>query len=276
VTFQNSTRLKNWIFSKEKLDSLRSQAIEKGRTKIGSTISNEDYVKYLNYYQNELIETGRNNGFTKYQRSTALMFFKRIYVNKSIWEIPPPFAIICCNYLVAKFYVSISLEFFLHQSKIPDQIIEQFDPIHNLSKFEIEILESLQFQLRVFLPCNPLIALTEHGFSEEEHFEILGKLNKLLLGDSMLLFPPGVIALGAVYQFCDQERFEALKNQFGSDFESLIKEIKNLFDEDIPSMSNEEVSEIEKQLFIEYEAFQALKKGPELNEQYNLKVISAE
>jgi hypothetical protein len=79
MTFQNSTQLKNWIFSKEKLDSLRSQTIEIGIAKIGSTISNEDYVKYLNYYQNKLIETGRNSSFNKYQRATAFIFFKNLF-----------------------------------------------------------------------------------------------------------------------------------------------------------------------------------------------------
>ncbi|XP_030272743.1 cyclin-H [Sparus aurata] len=217
--FHNSSHRKYWIFKcEEELDHMRHKANQKFRNKIlesgkpGVSESmflerhGEDVV--FRHYERRMLDFC--NAFKpvmpKSVVGTALMFFRRFYLNNSVMEYHPRIIMLTCAYLSCKveefnvsctqFVGNLLQESPAGQERVLEQILE----------FELLLIQQLNFHLVVHNPYRPMEGLLidlKTRYPTLENPESLRKsaddfLTQAAMTDAGLLFPPSQIALTAI------------------------------------------------------------------------------
>lgn len=137
---------------------------------------------------------------------TALMFFRRFYLNNSVMEYHPRIIMLTCAYLSCKveefnvsctqFVGNLLQESPAGQERVLEQILE----------FELLLIQQLNFHLVVHNPYRPMEGLLidlKTRYPTLENPESLRKsaddfLTQAAMTDAGLLFPPSQIALTAI------------------------------------------------------------------------------
>lgn len=137
---------------------------------------------------------------------TALMYFRRFYLNNSIMEYHPRIIMLTCAYLSCKvdefnvsstqFVANLVQESPAGQERVAEQILE----------YELLLIQQLNFHLVVHNPYRPMEGLLidlKTRFPTMENPESLRKsaddfMTQASLTDAGLLFPPSQIALTAI------------------------------------------------------------------------------
>jgi len=259
LTFANSWQAKQFLFTPEQLAQKRHSAYEKTRAEFAVSLAEADHLRYVNYYCDKLLENSRKIMFNRYQRYTALALMQRVYLARTVWEIPPPLAMIACLFLVSKFIKPETLDSLLAALGYGNDFYEKFRPREQVAHFEIEVLAALDYKLRVYLPFHQVIAICAGQPFEPECEACQQALFDMLRTDVLLLFPPGQIAVAAVAKIVGIEA--AVQAASGAaapaDLRTIVEEILAM---QMPNMRPDEVERTERRIGEEMAVFQTMRQ----------------
>lgn len=234
--FQTSTHRSKWIFSPQKLVEKYTAANKRAKQTLdtcGATLMEVDVDGSLTYpqphpnandngekhsrikplsieeeqsikvfYENKLQEVCNNFHFPHKIQATALIFFKRFYLQWSVMEHQPKNIMLTCIYAACKIE-----ENHVSAEELGKGISQDHQMILNN---EMIVYQSLDFDLIVYAPYRSVEGFTdsmeEFCNSGEEELQKLKALqntarlevDKMMLTDAPLLFPPGQLALAAL------------------------------------------------------------------------------
>lgn len=203
MDFRTSTQAKQFLFTPDVLFEKRHEAYQRSGQQFSTSISEENHLKYVNYYGEKLLENSRKLSFNRFQRYTALALMQRVYLSRTIWDIPPPLAIISCLFIVEKFKREPrTLDCIISLLGYGEDFREKFKPEERVAGIEIEVLIALDWKLKVHLPFHQVMRLAA-GTDRED--ECTYRLFEVLKTDALLLFPPGVIAIAVASSVLGQD-----------------------------------------------------------------------
>uniref|UniRef100_A0A3B4AP69 Cyclin-H n=1 Tax=Periophthalmus magnuspinnatus TaxID=409849 RepID=A0A3B4AP69_9GOBI len=214
--FHSSSHKTYWIFkSEDELELLRCEANQKFCKKIMETpgVSDSIFLKrheedvLFRLYEKRLLDFCNvfKPAMPKSVVGTALMYFRRFYLNNSVMEYHPRI-ILTCAYLSCKvdefnvsssqFVANLVHETPAGQERVAEQILE----------YELLLIQQLNFHLVVHTPYRPMEGLLidlKTRYPTLENPESLRKnvddfLTQASLTDIGLLFTPSQIALTAI------------------------------------------------------------------------------
>ncbi|TMS04131.1 Cyclin-H [Larimichthys crocea] len=217
--FHNSSQRKYWIFrSEDELELMRRKANQKFRNKILETgkpgVSDSSFLQrheedvLFRHYERRMLDfcNAFKPAMPKSVVGTAIMYFRRFYLNNSIMEYHPRIIMLTCSYLACKvdefnvsctqFVGNLLQESPAGQERVLEQILE----------YELLLIQQLNFHLVVHNPYRPMEGLLidlKTRYPTLENPESLRKnaddfLTQAALTDAGLLFPPSQIALTAI------------------------------------------------------------------------------
>ncbi|XP_029295155.1 cyclin-H isoform X2 [Cottoperca gobio] len=217
--FHNSSQGKFWIFkSEDEVEQKRYKANQKVRNKIiesgkpgvseSKLLEHHEEDVLFRHYEKRMLDFC--NAFKpvmpKSVVGTAIMYFRRFYLNNSIMEHHPRIIMLTCAYLSCKvdefnvsstqFVGNLLQETPAGQERVLEQILE----------YELLLIQQLKFHLVVHNPYRPMEGLLidlKTRFPTLENPESLRKnaddfLTQAAMTDAGLLFPPSQIALTAI------------------------------------------------------------------------------
>ncbi|XP_029017796.1 cyclin-H [Betta splendens] len=217
--FHNSSQRKYWIFrSEEELEQMRRKANQKFRNKLLESgksgvresmfLERHEEDMLFRYYERRLLDlcNAFKPAMPKSVVGTAIMYFRRFYLNNSIMEYHPRIIMLTCAYLSCKvdefnvssaqFVGNLLQETPAGQERVLEQILE----------YELLLIQQLNFHLVVHNPYRPMEGLLidlKTRYPALESPESLRKnvddfLTQAAMTDAGLLFPPSQIALTAI------------------------------------------------------------------------------
>lgn len=217
--FHSSSHKHYWVFkSEDELELLRCEANQRFCKKVLETaqynVSESVFLKrheeeaLLRHYEKRMLDFCNTfkPAMPKSVVGTALMYFRRFYLNNSVMEFHPRIILLTCAYLSCKvdeFNVSSSqfVANLVHESpagqeRAAEQILE----------YELLLIQQLNFHLVVHNPYRPMEGLLidlKTRYPTLENPESLRKnvddfLTQASLTDIGLLFTPSQIALTAI------------------------------------------------------------------------------
>ncbi|KAG6702167.1 hypothetical protein I3843_07G019000 [Carya illinoinensis] len=178
-------------------------------------IEEEQYIRV--FYENKLQEVCNNFHFPHKIQATALIYFKRFYVQWSVMEHHPKNIMLTCIYAACKIE-----ENHVSAEELGKGISQDHQLILNN---EMIVYQSLEFDLIVYAPYRSIDGfvddMEEFCQAKDDQPHMLKALHetarmevdKIMLTDAPLLFPPGQLALAAlrssneVHQVIDFERY---------------------------------------------------------------------
>ncbi|CAJ1976130.1 unnamed protein product [Sphenostylis stenocarpa] len=234
--FLTSTHRAKWIFSSHQLVEKYKAANQRAKQileKYGATLMEVDIDGSLSYpepqmtvkdsgekhsrtkplsieeeqcirvfFENKLQEVCNNFRFPHKIQATALIYFKRFYLQWSVMEHQPKHIMLTCIYAACKIE-----ENHVSAEELGKGISQDHQMILNN---EMIVYQSLEFDLIVFAPyravegfINDMEEFCSAGDDQLQMLETLQKtarseLDKMMLTDAPLLFPPGQLALAAL------------------------------------------------------------------------------
>ncbi|XP_031164645.1 cyclin-H [Sander lucioperca] len=217
--FHNSSQGKYWIFkSDNEVEQKRYKANQKFRNKILESgkpgLSESKFLErheedvLFRHYEKRMLDfcNAFKPAMPKSVVGTAIMYFRRFYLNNSIMEYHPRIIMLTCAYLSCKvdefnvsstqFVGNLVQETPAGQERVLEQILE----------YELLLIQQLNFHLVVHNPYRPMEGLLidlKTRYPTLENPESLRKsaddfLTQATMTDAGLLFPPSQIALTAI------------------------------------------------------------------------------
>ncbi|XP_014898206.1 cyclin-H-like isoform X2 [Poecilia latipinna] len=217
--FHNSSQKKFWTFKNEdELEQMRymanekfrRKALESGKPGIGDFkfLDRHEEDALFRHYERRLLDfcNAFKPAMPKSVVGTAIMYFRRFYLNNSIMEYHPRIIMLTCAYLSCKvdefnvsstqFVGNLLQESPAGQERVAEQILE----------YELLLIQQLNFHLVVHNPYRPMEGLLidlKTRYPMLENPESLRKsaddfLTQAAMTDAGLLFSPSQIALTAI------------------------------------------------------------------------------
>ncbi|KAL5783715.1 hypothetical protein ACOSP7_008744 [Xanthoceras sorbifolium] len=164
------------------------------------TIEEEQSMRV--FYENKLREVCSAFYFPHKIQATALLYFKRFYLQWSVMEHHPKNIMLTCVYAACKIE-----ENHVSAEELGKGISQDHQMILN---YEMIVYQGLEFDLIVYAPYRPLEGfiddMEEFIQAENGQLQMLKDLHetaklevdKIMLTDAPLLFPPGQLALAAL------------------------------------------------------------------------------
>lgn len=265
MTYQTSSQAHEFTFTHEQLQNRRTEAYQTAADNFPISMTQEEQLRYINYYCNKLLESSRKINFNRYQRFTALALMQRVYIDRTIWEIPPPLAMISCLFLVSKFIKPETLDNLLAQLGFGQDFYEKFKPESQMAKVEIGVLSALNFKLKVYLPFHQVVALCDNQPFHDKHEEAQQLLFDILQTDALLLYPPAQIALAAVCKIVGEEAaFSAISNISVPEGVDLRKNVNDILSMKKDLMTEEEAKNVEDKLCSEFAVFHVINRQKQI------------
>ncbi|XP_059192908.1 cyclin-H [Centropristis striata] len=217
--FHNSSHGKYWIFQNEdEAEHKRYKANQKFRNKILESgkpgVSESKFLErheedvLFRHYERRMLDfcNAFKPAMPKSVVGTAIMYFRRFYINNSIMEYHPRIIMLTCAYLsckVEEFNVS-STQFVGNLLQETPEGQERF--LEQILEYELLLIQQLNFHLVVHNPYRPMEGLLidlKTRYPALENPESLRKnaddfLTQAAMTDAGLLFPPSQIALTAI------------------------------------------------------------------------------
>ncbi|XP_016648819.1 PREDICTED: cyclin-H1-1 isoform X3 [Prunus mume] len=179
------------------------------------SIEEEQFMRV--FYENKLQEVCKNFHFPHKVQATALIYFKRFYLQWSVMQHHPKNIMLTCIYAACKIE-----ENHVSAEELGKGISQDHQMILNN---EMIVYQSLEFDLIVYAPYRSIEGfiddMEEFCGINDDQLQILQNLlhaakmevDKIMLTDAPLLFPPGQLALAAlrganqVHKVVDFERY---------------------------------------------------------------------
>ncbi|KAM1649183.1 hypothetical protein ACFX13_010531 [Malus domestica] len=225
--FQSSTHRARWIFTPEELVGKYKAANQRAvqtLEKYGATLMEVDVDGTLSYpkpqvnadsrpkpinieeeqfmrvfYENKLQEVCTNFHFPHKVQATALIYFKRFYLHWSVMLHHPKNIMLTCIYAACKIE-----ENHVSAEELGKGISQDHQMILNN---EMIVYQTLEFDLIVYAPYRSIEGFVNDmeefcGLEDNQlqHLKDAAKMevDKIMLTDAPLLFPPGQLALAAL------------------------------------------------------------------------------
>nr|XP_046242941.1 cyclin-H [Scatophagus argus]XP_046242942.1 cyclin-H [Scatophagus argus] len=217
--FHNSSHRKYWIFkSEDEIEHMRYKANQKFRKKTlesgkpgvseSAFLGRHEEDVLFRHYERRMLDfcNAFKPAMPKSVVGTAIMYFRRFYLNNSIMEHHPRIIMLTCAYLSCKvdefnvsstqFVGNLLQESPAGQERVLEQILE----------YELLLIQQLNFHLVVHNPYRPMEGLLidlKTRYPTLENPETLRKsaddfLTQAAMTDAGLLFSPSQIALTAI------------------------------------------------------------------------------
>ncbi|XP_008440225.1 cyclin-H1-1 isoform X1 [Cucumis melo] len=176
--------------------NLKDHADKHSRPK-SLSIEEEQFMRV--FYENKLQEVCNNFHFPHKIQATALIYFKRFYLQWSVMQHNPKNVMLTCIYAACKIE-----ENHVSAEELGKGISQDHQIILN---YEMIVYQSLEFDLIVYAPYRSVEGYVndiEELFHENaEMLQMLKAtasldVDKIMLTDAPLLFPPGQLALAAL------------------------------------------------------------------------------
>ncbi|XP_066567979.1 cyclin-H isoform X1 [Amia ocellicauda] len=262
--YHNSSQRKFWTFQNEdSLERLRTQANHSFHSKVQASgkfvlmesvfLNAREENVLFKHYEKRLLDfcTVFKPAMPKSVVGTANMYFRRFYLNNSLMEYHPRVIMLTCVYLACKVD-----EFNVSSSQFVGNLREttagQERALEQILEYELLLIQQLNFHLVIHNPYRPLEGLlidmkTRHPNLENP--EVLRKaaddfLNRSVMTDTGLLFPPSQIALTAILHSASRA---------GLNMESYLTECLGMKDKEKLSQTIDAMRRI-KNLIKKYEA----------------------
>ncbi|CAK6950098.1 cyclin-H [Scomber scombrus] len=217
--FHNSSQRKHWTFnSEDELEQCRCDAnqkfrkktVESGKPVVSDSLILERHEEdvLFRHYERRLMDFC--NAFKpvmpKSVVGTAIMYFRRFYLNNSIMEYHPRIIMLTCAYLSCKVD-----EFNVSSSQFGGNLLQETPAgqervLEQILEYELLLIQQLNFHLVVHNPYRPMEGLLidiKTRYPTLENPETLRKnaddfLTQATMTDAGLLFTPSQIALTAI------------------------------------------------------------------------------
>ncbi|XP_012089040.1 cyclin-H1-1 [Jatropha curcas] len=179
------------------------------------SVEEEQFMRV--YYEYKLREVCNAFYFPHKIQATALIYFKRFYLQWSVMEHDPKNIMLTCIYSACKIE-----ENHVSAEELGKGISQDH---HMILNYEMIILQSLEFDLIVYAPYRSVEGfindMEEFCHATDDQIQMLKELqssavaevDKIMFTDAPLLFPPGQLALAALrsanemHQVLDFERY---------------------------------------------------------------------
>lgn len=231
-------------------------------------LSSDEEIKFLHYYESRLWDFCRHfrPPLPPNVSGTALMYFKRFYLNNSVMDYSPRNIYMACLWLATKveeFNVSIN-QFVANLHESPAQARRSEDLILAL---ELPIISALKYHLTIHNPYRPM-----EGFLIDlrvrcdtiDNVDALRPaaddfLTKALKTDAALLYPPSIIALTSclvaastnnhnIDNYIMHQLFQNQSDEAFNSFKSQVKKIRSLVKKARPLAPPEEIARLKGKL----------------------------
>ncbi|KAM4616911.1 cyclin-H [Polymixia lowei] len=217
--FHNSSHKNFWLFDGEdKVEELRCKSNHKCRNKMLASVKpgvsktmfleRQEEEVLFRHYEKRLLDFC--NAFKpvmpKSVVGTAIMYFRRFYLNNSLMEYHPRIIMLTCAYLSCKVD-----EFNVSSSQFVGNLLQETPAgqervLEQILEYELLLIQQLNFHLVVHNPYRPMEGLLidiKTRYPPLENPESLRKsaddfLTQAAMTDAGLLFPPSQIALTAI------------------------------------------------------------------------------
>jgi hypothetical protein len=259
MTFDKSSQALKFLFNKETLAGKRHEAYEATRASFAVQLTEDEHQRYIAYYGDVLLHNSRKLGFNRYQRFTALALMQRVYLSRTLWDIPPALAMISCLFLVAKFVRPEALSEVLSRLGYGIDFSEKFRPEEQVAKIEIAVLTALDFKLKIHLPFHETIALCDGQPFSDRAEECQQRLFDILRTDALLLHPPGQLALAAVSSVVG---IDTALTSLGDvpEIERLREEVEEILNLPVIEVNPSEIEEMDQRISKEFAVFHVIEK----------------
>ncbi|KAJ9131434.1 hypothetical protein P3X46_035094 [Hevea brasiliensis] len=179
------------------------------------SVEEEQFMRV--YYEYKLREVCSAFYFPHKIQATALIYFKRFYLQWSVMEHDPKHVMLTCIYAACKIE-----ENHVSAEELGKGISQDHQMILN---YEMIVLQSLEFDLIVYAPYRSVEGfindMEEFCHATDDQIQMLkdlqatatAEVDKIMFTDAPLLFPPGQLALAALrianemHQVLDFERY---------------------------------------------------------------------
>ncbi|XP_073226978.1 cyclin-H1-1-like isoform X4 [Cicer arietinum] len=213
--FLTSTHRAKWIFSPQQLGGVTLMEVDvdgslsypEPQTTASDNAEKHSQIKPVSieeeqcikvFYENKLQEVCNNLHFPHKIQATALIFFKRFYLRWSVMEHQPNNLMLTCIYAACKIEENLVSAEELGKRVSQDHEIVLCN--------EMIVYQSLEFELIVYTPYrsvegfNYMEELCNAGEDKRQALQNTARLevDKMMLTDAPLLFPPGQLALAAL------------------------------------------------------------------------------
>jgi cyclin C len=204
ANFWLSSQFTRWTYSKIEVTAYREKLLQAHKF---------DQELLLPHYIFLIQAVGKRLDFHQIVIATAVTFFRRFYLKESIFEYDPKFVAPTVLYLAAKveelgqILPSVVLNGFEREKELLKLVRIGIKPV-DVFGCEISILEKLKFDLVVFHPYQDLERYTlDNRDRYGQDTAALFQTAWTVLNDSqrscvMLIYPPCIIALSALYLAC--------------------------------------------------------------------------
>ncbi|XP_050222020.1 cyclin-H1-1 isoform X1 [Mercurialis annua] len=197
-------------------------------------VEEEQYMRV--YYEYKLREVCSAFYFPHKIQATALIYFKRFYLQWSVMEHDPKHIMLTCIYAACKIE-----ENHVSAEELGKGISQDHQMILN---YEMIVLQSLQFDLIVYAPYRSIEGfmydMEEFCHAADDQIQLLkdmqasavAEIDKLMFTDAPLLFPPGQLALAALRSANEMHRvidFERYVNDILSR-QNMVHTVSNFFE----------------------------------------------
>ncbi|XP_061672714.1 cyclin-H isoform X3 [Syngnathoides biaculeatus] len=211
--FHDSSQKKYWTFnSEDEVEQLRCEANKKYRKKHmkseSALLDRHEEDVLFRHYERRLLDfcSVFKPAMPKSVIGTAIMYFRRFYMNNSLMEYHPRIIMLTCAYLACKVD-----EFNVSSGQFVGNLVqqspaEQERDAEQILEYELLLVQQLNFHLVVHNPYRPLEGLLidiKTRYPTLENPESLRKnaddfLAYAAMTDAGLLFSPSQIALTAI------------------------------------------------------------------------------
>ncbi|XP_028851487.1 cyclin-H [Denticeps clupeoides] len=216
--YHNSSQKREWTFSSEVvLEQKRREANEKVCSRLmasgkpgaseAALLDPREEMVLFRHYEKRLVDfcSVFKPVMPKAVMGTAIMYFRRFYLNNSLMEYHPRIIMLTCAYLSCKvdeFNVSSSQ----FVGNLQESLAGQEKVLEHILGYELLLIQQLNFHLVVHNPYRPMEGFLidlKTRYPLLENPEMLRKsaddfLNRAAMTDAGLLFSPSQIALTAV------------------------------------------------------------------------------
>jgi cyclin H len=211
-----------WIFPKDKLESIREECItkiiENNKQQSVDYITAHDQITLCRFYESKILDYCKYFKFDRDVQSTAILYFKRFFTKHSVIEYDPKIILLTCLFLATKVEnFKISLNSFL--SKLPKA------PSHDeLTACEWTVSQGIDFHYLIHHLHVAVhgVFLDIQAYHKEQQdtlkqiYDAYKTVNEIIptvhMSDILLLYPPSQVSW-ALWKFAlKQLNFNQLLN----------------------------------------------------------------
>ncbi|KAI8974281.1 cyclin-like protein [Pilobolus umbonatus] len=195
ANYWSSTQRSHWMLDRWTLVKSREDDLK--------YISETDYIKLRIWFCHLIQKLAKRLHLRQQAVATAIVYFKRFYINNSIKSTDPALVIVTCVYLATKIEeCPVHIKVVTQEAKVVFQ--GEFNGFHydssKVAEFEFYLLEELEFYLIAWHPYRALTQITQElGMRESGIQYAWFIINDSYRTDICLLYPPHLIALSAIY-----------------------------------------------------------------------------